>query len=108
MRLDAGRASGRECQAGDHRMNDPQDPSLADAALAYAAAGIPVLPLEPGGKAPHPLLEGPPLCPGGVFHATTSADRIAYWWREAPDANIGVACGRGVAVLDLDAWSALG
>ena len=39
------------------------------AALEYAAAGLPVLPLEPGTKQPHSMLAGPPICAGGVNHA---------------------------------------
>jgi hypothetical protein len=78
--------------------------ALRDAAFAYAAAGLPILPCESGGKAPHRMLEGPPLCLGGVYHATTNAERVAHWWDEDPSANVGV----DVLALDLDDWSALG
>jgi hypothetical protein len=79
--------------------------SLAQAALAYAAAGIPVFPLVPANKQP--------LVPSGFYAATTDPATIAGWWRREPRANIGVACGEpsGWWVIDIDprhdGWSAL-
>lgn len=69
------------------------NPLLA-AALDYAARGWPVLPLRPRGKEP--------LTPHGVKDATTDAAAIEAWWRRWPTANVGVACGQGLLVVDLD------
>src|SRR6266704_1888504 len=98
--------------------------ALRAAALGYAARGIPVLPLHtpllrpaPGrdpavvtvgcscgdqgcdrpGK--HPRTR---LVPRGVAHATTDPDQLETWWRRAPHANLGLATGQVVDVLDLD------
>lgn len=70
--------------------------SLAEAALAYAAAGLPIFPLRPRAKQP--------MVQGGFKRATTNAFLIRRWWRETPLANIGVACGEpsGWWVLDID------
>src|SRR4051794_902479 len=110
MRLDAGRVSGREVTTEVNRMSDSQDPqnrSPADAMLADAAAGVPVLPLERSGKTPHPMLETREG-PSGVYHATTNVERVTYWNGGDPEANLGHACGMGplsIGVLDLDDWT---
>jgi hypothetical protein len=102
---------------------------LRDAALGYAARGIPVLPLhyplpdrsdlqpmggnrqpgvgvgcscrDPGCGQPakHPL---GPLVPHGVKDATTNRARILAWWSCHPQANIGLATGHRFDVLDVD------
>jgi hypothetical protein len=89
---------------------------LMEAALAYAAAGLAVLPLywtdaagrcscgrpancKPG-KHPHSS-----LVPHGVKEATTHAQTIRRWWERCPMANIGVAGGRAsgnLGWLDFD------
>lgn len=68
--------------------------ALGDAALVYAAAGLPVFPCTPGGKAP--------LTHTGFREATTDPRRIRGWWAWQPGANIGIATGVGVDVLDID------
>ncbi len=70
--------------------------SLSNAALAYASAGIPILPLKPRDKQP--------IVAGGFKSATTDLFLIRRWWRETPLANIGVACGEpsGWWVIDID------
>ena len=98
---------------------------LRAAALGYATRGIPVLPLhtpqlrpvtaegdqavvavgcscddqgcDRPGKHPRTL-----LVPHGVAQATRDRERIEGWWRRAPLANIGLATGHPVDVLDLD------
>jgi Bifunctional DNA primase/polymerase, N-terminal len=102
---------------------------LRDAAVGYAARGIPVLPLHyplphrnglqpiPGDRNPpartqcscrdpdcgqpgkHPLGT---LVPHGVKDATTNRARILAWWTRHPQANIGLACGHRFDVLDID------
>lgn len=70
--------------------------SLGHAALAYAEAGLPVFPLQPRGKTPRVA--------HGFHAATTSSARIRHWWRQWPDANIGIPTGQpsGWLVLDVD------
>jgi hypothetical protein len=90
--------------------------TLLEAALAYAARGIPVYPVHwprptPSGAslacscprgatcdrpAKHPLLRH------GVKDATTIPDRIGRWWRRWPQANVGLATGICFDVLDVD------
>jgi hypothetical protein len=79
-----------------HREDSPTDP-LGQAALAYAGDGWSVFPCEPRGKTPLAR-----LAPAGVKNATTDPDTVARWWRQEPDANIGLACGGNFWVLDLD------
>jgi hypothetical protein len=79
--------------------NDPAPASRKEAALAYAARGWRVLPIEPRGK--KPLAN---LVPHGCHDATTDTKMIKRWWTAHPDANVGIACGAesGLWVLDLD------
>lgn len=70
------------------------DNALLEAALAYAADGIPVFPCD---QHKHPL------CVNGHKDATTNADQICAWWEATPEANI--ACVPGLVewcVVDLD------
>lgn len=66
------------------------------AALHYAGIGWRVFPLAPGQKVP--------ITSHGVKDATTDVDQITAWWREWPNANIGMACGKssGIYVIDVD------
>jgi hypothetical protein len=68
---------------------------LASAALWYAAQGLPVFLLQPRSKVPYPKSHG-------FKDATCDAGRIRSWWRFAPDANIGIATGHRVDVIDVD------
>lgn len=72
---------------------------MLDAALALARCGFSVFPVEPRGKRPLGS-----LAPMGCNSATNDEQRVAEWWRAAPEANIGVATGpvSGLAVIDLD------
>jgi hypothetical protein len=103
--------------------------ALRDAALAYAARGIPVLPLHHPVTRPRPATaEGrlgqagvevgcscrDPSCgpvgkhplghlvPAGLAEATRNRARILAWWTRHPHANIGLATGHTFDVLDLD------
>jgi Bifunctional DNA primase/polymerase, N-terminal len=67
----------------------------AEQALAYAAYGWPVFPCQPGGKQP--------ATRHGFQDATTDPDKITWWWRRQPGANLAIATGRpGPDVLDVD------
>lgn len=68
--------------------------TVADAAVAYASAGVPVFPCVPGEKNP--------LTTHGFHDATTDLRQVRSWWRRTPEANIGLATSHGVDVLDVD------
>src|SRR5581483_7098730 len=66
-------------------------------ALAYAADGLRVYPLQERGKVP---IKGT----HGTLDATTDPIQITRWWHDHPDANIGLATGwaSGRVVVDVD------
>lgn len=64
-------------------------------ALALAASGFSVFPVQPDTKVPKTGLKWKEA-------ATTHPNTISRWWRENPDYNIGVAAGKGLLVLDVD------
>ncbi len=71
-----------------------EQPTVLEAALAYASKGWLVLPLK--GKKP--------LTRHGVKDATSDPSRIRAWWQKWPHANVGIATGAasGIIVLDID------
>jgi hypothetical protein len=95
--------------------------ALLDAALGYAARGIPVYPVH----WPRPSPDGAGLgcsCPRGrycdrpakhplVWHgvkdATTSPAQLERWWQRWPQANIGLATGVVFDALDVDGLAGL-
>lgn len=72
------------------------------AAHGYAERGWPVLPLEPRGKKPIGY-----LVPHGVRQATLDHKLIQDWWRENPQANIGLRTGACFDALDCDGEGAM-
>src|SRR4051794_22772050 len=91
-------------------------PGLRTAALHYATAGIPVMPLH----TPHPTLgcscrdgrdcASPgkhPRLEHGLHDAATDPQLIRTWWRRWPDANVGVATGTVLDVCDVDTTDGL-
>lgn len=69
-------------------------------AKRYAARGFLVFPVKEAGKAP--------LTPHGCKDATADAGIIESWWKRWPAANIGIATGGGIVVLDVDTKDANG
>jgi hypothetical protein len=67
---------------------------MREAALQFGADGLRVLPLKAGEKTP--------LTTHGIKDATTEAETIARWWKRWPKANIGIATGSGLIVIDAD------
>jgi Bifunctional DNA primase/polymerase, N-terminal/Primase C terminal 2 (PriCT-2) len=83
-------------------------------ALSYAERGWPIIPLWPRHgdecgcgdadcKSPgkHPIGQ---LAPNGFKNASTDEQSIRRWWREHPDAGIGMPTGAksGMIVIDID------
>jgi bifunctional DNA primase/polymerase-like protein len=94
-------------------ISENTDSQLLNAALNYAKAGYPVVPLHT------PVFENRCSCrdwktcekPGkhprtwhGLKDATTNLETVKFWWRKWPNANIGLLTGKrsNVFVLDVD------
>jgi Bifunctional DNA primase/polymerase, N-terminal len=89
---------------------------LQEAALGYAARGMPVYPVHWPRPAPSRLslacscsrgvaCDRPakhPLVRHGVKQATTDPDQIGRWWHHWPQANVGLATGICFDALDID------
>lgn len=67
---------------------------MLDHALEYARLGFRVMPLRPRAKVP--------ATEHGCKDATTDEDTIRNWWTLWPRANIGIATGEGLVVVDID------
>lgn len=67
--------------------------SKLQAALALAGQGFPVFPVVPNGKAP--------AVKNWRNLATSDPTQVGQWWRESPDANIGIATD-DLLVIDID------
>ena len=84
---------------------------MMEYALSYAVRGWRVLPLHAplngGCSCRRPACSHPgkhPRTVHGLSDASTDPDTINQWWREWPDANIGIVTGpeSGLVVLDVD------
>jgi hypothetical protein len=86
---------------------------LASAALDLAKLGLPVFPAwsvrqlgarlvcacPKAGNCTSPGKH--PMVPRGVTEASADIEQVSYWWRNRPDANIGLATG-ALVVIDID------
>jgi len=80
---------------------------MLDAALGLADKGLAVFPIKAGTK-------NRPLIKAWQKNASNDLDQVRSWWKQWPDANIGICCGlSGLVVVDIDlpdgpaAWDAL-
>lgn len=75
----------------------PKRPPVAfgAAALWYAEQGLRVFPLQPGTKIPYAGTHG-------CLDATENRAQVIDWWTENPDANVAIATGHIVDVIDID------
>ena len=77
-----------------------------EAALGYAKHGVRVFPCQPNRKIPFGGGHG-------CKDATTESAIITEWWGAHPDANVAIATGGGLVVIDIDTkhdangWNAL-
>lgn len=77
-------------------LDRPRPPvGMLSAALWYAEAGLSVFSLQPGSKIPFTGSRG-------CKDATTDPAKIRAWWGRLPSANIGIATGGPVDVIDVD------
>lgn len=74
--------------------------NMKEWALWYAGMGLAVFPVQARGKAP--------LTPHGCKDAATVRKQIEAWWDRWPEANIGIATGNGLMVVDVDSHEADG
>jgi hypothetical protein len=79
--------------------------ALLEAALRYAALGLPTFPLRPGRKEPLVLPELGFL--RGFKDATTDPKRLERAWKLVPEANVGVVPPEEALVFDGDDPQAL-
>lgn len=89
---------------------DSDRPEMGAVALAYAAAGVPVVPLfAPAGPGACSCTAAGckrpgkhPRNSGGLSSATTDPDTIRAWWERWPGANVGGLTGVVFDVCDVD------
>lgn len=81
----------------DHLDRLPTRPTASPygAALWYAARGLHVFPLQPLSKKPFPGSHG-------LKDATTDPHALREWWTAHPTANVAIATGHVVDVIDFD------
>ena len=75
-----------------------QRSALHEAARRYAGAGWRIFPIDPRGK--QPLVEWKEH----QSRPPTIAE-VDAWWTTWPEANIGLACGHGIVVVDFDGFT---
>lgn len=81
---------------GNDESTTNEQNELLKAALEYAEHGIYVFPLRPKRKEP--------LTANGFKDASKDVEQIKEWWKQYPEANIGIPTGKinGIFVLDID------
>jgi len=92
-------AGGPAEQASSHTPERTQHSTRLDRALALVARKFPVFPCR---NLPGNADDKKPYTAHGFKDASTDPAIIARWWRQWPDALIGVPTGERFVVLDLD------
>lgn len=89
--------------------NSGHDRRMVDHALKYAGCGWRVLPLHSVhsgdcscGRENCASMGKHPRVKNGVKEATKDREQITRWWDQWPEANIGLATGDGIYVIDID------
>ena len=77
-----------------HNLDTGSSSTMLTHARQWARGGWRVFPLHPGGKTP--------LTAHGFKDASRDEAVITGWWTQYPEANIALATGDGVVVLDID------
>lgn len=72
---------------------------LKTAAIELAELGYRIFPLVPGGKTP---LISKASGGNGCKDAVSDPTQARVWWTLYPSANIGIATGQGIVVIDID------
>jgi len=90
-------STGVPARTGAHSTASASTVDLLSHAVAYARAGLDVLPLTPSGKTPLGT-----LVPHGKDDASSDTQQVRDWWVQCPDANIGIRPAVGVVVVDVD------
>ncbi|MFG1881980.1 bifunctional DNA primase/polymerase [Micromonospora sp. NPDC049102] len=94
----------------------PQSEPVLNAALRYATAGIPVMPLHTPQRARGCSCRRAHACPSpgkhprlrfGLREASTDPALVRQWWTRWPDANVGLATGTLLDVCDIDTTDGL-
>ncbi|OYO16612.1 hypothetical protein CGZ93_17790 [Enemella dayhoffiae] len=82
---------------------------LGASALWYAQQGIPVFPCWPPGTRDHAgnPRDKQPMTRSGFKQATLDPAQITDWWTRCPDANVALATGHRMDVVDLDGPEAI-
>ncbi len=78
-----------------------------DAALRYAGMGLSVIPLKYQGSADEVKR---PLVPWDAYkQQAASVEQVEQWWRQHPDANVGIVMGAvsGLVAIDCDGPASL-
>lgn len=98
----------------DAKSHLKSDGRILEAALTYAASGIPVFPCDPSrrkGRGKRPLVRGestPGARDGGFHRASADPAQVRDWWARWPNALIGMPTGArsGITAVDLDPGAA--
>jgi hypothetical protein len=86
----------KDFQINEVRVNEVPLTDFLNIASREIAAGIPVIPIAPGQKAP-------PLNAGGAASSSTDPKQIELWAEQFPNANVGVVCTlTGILIVDDD------
>lgn len=85
-------------------------PSILNAALEYAQAGLKVIPIHgiksgvctcsKGKDCKHPGKH--PMTSNGLKDGTTNSKQIKRWFTDEPNANVAIVTGDGLVVIDID------